>query len=113
VDDAILREARTSLERARALDNTGPRMAQLIREADNTLAIASTPLPVSIRSDGATEVTVYKVARLGLFETKELSLRPGQYTAVGSRRGFRDVRVVFEVSPDQTAPVYIACSEAI
>jgi hypothetical protein len=48
-----------------------------------------------------------------LFETKELSLRPGQYTAVGSRRGFRDVRVVFEVSPDQTAPVYIACSEAI
>ena len=68
---------------------------------------------MSLRSDGATEVTVYKVARLGLFEERQLELRPGQYTAVGTRRGFRDVRVVFTVSPDNVTPVFVACSETI
>ncbi|MFT4768258.1 MAG: hypothetical protein ACI8RN_001392 [Glaciecola sp.] len=64
-------------------------------------------------SDGLTEVTVYKVRRLGLFDTQQLNLRPGQYTAVGSRRGYRDTRIVFTVSPTQTAAVYVACTEAI
>lgn len=113
VDDAILREARAGLERARALDSTGPKMAAMIQDASETLQVASTPLDVDIRSDGLTEVTVYKVARLGLFESTTLSLRPGQYTAVGSRRGYRDVRVVFTVAPGAVSPVYIACSETI
>jgi tetratricopeptide (TPR) repeat protein len=113
VDDAILREARASLERARGLENTGPKMAAMIQDASETLRVASTPLDVDIRSDGLTEVTVYKVARLGLLEATTLSLRPGQYTAVGSRRGYRDVRVVFTVAPDAASSVYIACNEAI
>ncbi|EED30656.1 tetratricopeptide repeat domain protein [gamma proteobacterium NOR5-3] len=113
VDDAILREAKNSLARAQSLGGLGPRLSAQVEAARDVLSVASTPLPVTIASDGLTEVTVYKVARLGLFDSQELSLRPGQYTAVGSRRGYRDVRVVFNVSPANTAPVYIACNEAI
>lgn len=113
VDDAILREARASLERAKAAAAPGPKLRRQIGRVEGTLRVASTPLPVRLRSDGATEVSVYKVARLGFFEEQRLELRPGKYTAVGTRRGFRDVRVVFTVTPDHSAPVFIACSEAI
>ncbi|MDP5052608.1 MAG: hypothetical protein NWP69_02350, partial [Congregibacter sp.] len=113
VDDAILREAQNSLAQAKSFDGLGPRLKAQISAVENILAIASTPLPVTISSDGLTEVTVYKVARLGLFDTQQLNLRPGQYTAVGTRRGFRDVRLEFTVSPTESASVYIACSETI
>ncbi|WOJ93048.1 hypothetical protein R0135_14855 [Congregibacter variabilis] len=113
VDDAILNEAKNSVARAQLLDGLGPRLSAQVEAARNIIAVANTPLPVTISSDGLTEVTVYKVARLGLFDTQQLSLRPGKYTAVGSRRGYRDARVVFTVSPSENAPVYIACSEAI
>lgn len=113
VDDAILREAEGTLRRARQASPAGETLQTQIDEVAATLEIARTPRTVRLRSDGLTEVTVYKVARLGLFEAQELTLRPGEYTAVGSRRGFRDVRVVFSVSPDSNEPVFIACSEPI
>lgn len=113
VDDAILGEAKNSVARAQSLGELGPRLSAQVKAAEDVLAVANTPLPVTISSDGLTEVTVYKVARLGLFDTQELKLRPGKYTAVGSRRGYRDTRVVFTVSPGENAPVYIACNEAI
>ncbi|EAQ98675.1 tetratricopeptide repeat protein [Congregibacter litoralis] len=113
VDDAILREAQNAVTRARSLDDRGPRLSAQIEAAQDVLAVASTPLPVTLRSDGLTEVTVYKVARLGLFNQEQLKLRPGQYTAVGSRRGYRDARVVFTVAPGNLSEVYVACTEAI
>ena len=71
-------------------------------------------MAVTLRSDGQTSVVVYKVARLGQFEEQRLSLRPGTYTAVGTRRGFRDVREEFTVTPGGlAAPVVIACRDAI
>lgn len=113
VDDAILREAQATLARARGLDQTGPKFADKIARVAEVLRIAETPRQVTLRSDGLTEVTVYKVARLGAFDSRSLTLRPGEYTAVGTRRGYRDVRVVFTVGPDTTGDIVIACSETI
>jgi hypothetical protein len=113
VDDAVLREAQQSLAASRALDNLGPKMTAQIAEVERILAVASTPISVQLRSDGETAVTVYKVARLGSFSEQQLSLRPGTYTAVGTRRGYRDVRVVFEVRPGGSGPVTIACTDLI
>ena len=54
------------------------------------------------------------MARLGLFNQHQLELRPGTYTAVGSRLGYRDVRVEFTVKPGSPTPaVTIACTETI
>ncbi|MGB0721909.1 MAG: hypothetical protein ACPGU7_05875 [Gammaproteobacteria bacterium] len=69
---------------------------------------------VVLRSDGQTDVTVYHVARLGRFETHTLELRPGTYTVVGTRDGYRDVRRVIKLLPgQQVPPVFLACTEAI
>jgi hypothetical protein len=69
---------------------------------------------VRLESDGQTEVTLFRVGRLGRFQQKALELRPGTYTVVGSRRGYRDVRLELEVRPGESpAPLVVRCSEAI
>lgn len=114
VDDAILREAQASLAKAQAVSDPGPKLAAQISRAEETLRAASTPVEITLRSDGMTTVTVYKVARLGQFDAQQLSLRPGLYTAVGSRRGYRDVRRQFTVTAQGLSePVTIACSDSI
>jgi hypothetical protein len=61
-----------------------------------------------------TEVILYKVARLGRFRQQQLELRPGTYTAVGQRDGYRDVRREFTVSHGRDVdPVTISCTEPI
>jgi hypothetical protein len=71
-------------------------------------------MEVSILSDALTEVTVHRVGRLGKFERKVLEVRPGRYVAVGSRAGFRDVRIEFTVAPGKpVAPIQVRCEEAI
>ena len=65
-------------------------------------------------SDNLTRVTLYKVGELGYFTSKSLSLRPGNYVAVGRRDGYRDVRVEFFVGPDKAMePVVVSSNEKI
>lgn len=92
----------------------GPRLSGKRDELSRLLKRAATPLSVQLVSDNATDVSVYKVGKLGSFETHQLSLRPGKYVAVGSRPGYRDVRLEFLVGPEQEArPIVIRCEEAI
>ncbi|MGB7932226.1 MAG: hypothetical protein WCH04_08375, partial [Gammaproteobacteria bacterium] len=59
-------------------------------------------------------VVVYHVGRLGQFRNHRLELRPGTYTAVGSRPGYRDARIVFTVQPGGAPQsVEIHCREPI
>jgi hypothetical protein len=78
------------------------------------VAIAQTPLRVTLTSDNQTDVSVYKVGRLGRFETQRLDLRPGSYTVVGMRDGYRDVRLRVSVTPSEPPPViHVVCMESI
>ena len=78
------------------------------------LAVATTPIRVELVSDNLTEVTVYRVGRLGRFTERSLDLRPGTYTVVGSRAGYRDVRRRLTVSPHQSSkPLEVRCEEEI
>ncbi len=102
------------LDQAKRLSPRGPILAQQISGLEQALAKANTELPVTLRSDGATQVTVFKVARLGTFNERQLSLRPGTYTAVGTRTGYRDVRRTFTLSHNGgNDPILIACTEPI
>jgi tetratricopeptide (TPR) repeat protein len=113
-DDAALTKARAALESARAVAGPGPVLAEQIAELDRLLAVAATPVSVTIESDNMTEVTLFKVGRLGAFSSRSLQLRPGAYTAVGSRPGYRDVRRTFRVVPgSDAAPVVVRCEEPI
>jgi len=91
-----------------------PRLAAKIGQLRRQVTLASTPVPVDLHSDGETSVVVYHVGRLGQFRDQRLELRPGTYTAVGSRPGYRDARIVFTVLPGSAAQsVEIHCREPI
>ena len=78
------------------------------------IEIAEIPLSVMLLSDNLTDVVVYKVGRFGRFSSRELHLLPGHYVAVGTRAGYRDVRVEFTLAPGQEpADVTVLCQEKI
>lgn len=113
-DDKVARAMEALLAQARTISPRGPVLGGQIERLEQLLALANTPITVTLRSDMATEVIVYKVARLGQFDQRELSLRPGTYTAVGQRNGYRDVRREFTITHDrEPAPITIACTEPI
>lgn len=92
----------------------GPRLEDQKNELSRLLKRAATPLTVQLVSDNATDVSIYKVGKLGVFSTRALDLRPGAYVAVGSRPGYRDVRLEFRVAPEiEMKPIVIQCEEPI
>jgi aconitase B len=96
------------------MDSAGPRLVDQRDELARLLKRAATPLNVTLVSDEQTNVSVYKVGRLGTFDQTELALRPGTYVAVGSRPGYRDVRREFRVAPEiDMEPVVVQCEEPI
>tara|TARA_R110002049_G_scaffold174702_9_gene341882 strand:+ start:2147 stop:4489 length:2343 start_codon:yes stop_codon:yes gene_type:complete len=96
------------------MGDIGPRLAAARDDLARLLKRAATPLTVQLVSDQATDVSIYRVARLGSFAETELTLRPGTYVAVGSRPGYRDVRIEFRVAPElDMQPVVIRCEEKI
>lgn len=113
-DARVAAAAEELLARAAQVSPSGPRLEGQVRQLDDLLRQYNTPVTVTLRSDAETEVIVYKVARLGRFEQRELTLRPGTYTAVGTRDGYRDVRRKFTIAHDSApAPVTIVCTEPI
>jgi len=96
------------------MPDIGPRLSDQRDELSRLLKRAATPLTVQIVSDNITDVSIYKIGKLGSFATHELSLRPGNYVAVGSRPGYRDVRLEFRVGPEvESKPIVVRCEETI
>lgn len=109
----VLAEADSTLEQAKAIADPGPMLRRQIDQVTKTLSYAKTPVSVSLISDGVTDVTILRVQRLGTFTNTSLTLRPGQYTAMGVRMGYRDVRVNFDVVPNADIVIEVRCEEAI
>ena len=113
-DDDVLRDAQSLAAEAGGISPMGPRLGEQVASLDRLLRLASTPLPVQLQSDERTEVTLFRVGRLGQFLVRDLELRPGDYTVVGSRPGYRDVRMTFTVLPGQPLdPIRVECAEQI
>jgi tetratricopeptide (TPR) repeat protein len=111
---ATMQAATQLLLQVTTMTPTGPRLEDQKNELSRLLKRAATPLTVQLVSDNATEVSIYRVGKLGTFMTQELSLPPGAYVATGSRTGFRDVRLEFRVAPEvDPEPIVIKCEERI
>lgn len=113
VDPRALRAAEDVLAEAAAIQPKGPVLTAEVAELTALLDWARTPVSVSLSSDNLTDVTVLRVQRLGSFSSSTLSLRPGRYTALGVRNGYRDVRIDFDVKPGAASRVDVRCEEAI
>jgi tetratricopeptide (TPR) repeat protein len=109
-----LHEAEQILEMARNVDKPGPRLQIQIKELSQLILAASTPAEVILRSDNETSVVIYRVGLVGQFLEKKVSLLPGTYTVVGSRPGFRDVRLTLKVQAAKNPIILdIRCEEPI
>jgi tetratricopeptide (TPR) repeat protein len=113
-EDAPLEAARQLLAFARNIEPSGPRLAGQVKRLAALITEAEAEVEVLIKSDGLTEISIYHVGRLGHFLEKRLLLRTGDYTATGSRNGYRDTRQTFKVRPGSGALVFtMRCEEPI
>jgi tetratricopeptide (TPR) repeat protein len=113
-DPTVYSQTQYLLAEAGKIQQPGPRFRQQLATISTLMEQAVTPIPVLLQSDEKTDVTVYRVAHLGTFSRQQLELKPGTYTAVGVRSGYRDVRQKFTLSHDQTSPIIeIRCTDPI
>jgi serine/threonine protein kinase len=99
--DRQLENALELMAEIQALDSTGPRLQKQYKQLTRIVTAAQTPVKVILESDTFTDIAVYKVGKLGRFASRELNLRPGSYTVVGTRDGYQDVRKQIIVKPEQ------------
>jgi len=112
--DDVFEEALELLVQASAVQPAGPVHRQRVEALERLLDAAGTPVPVILLSDLETEVVIYKVGRFGSFERREMTLRPGTYTVVGSRRGYRDVRLTLVVEAGAPpVPLTVKCEDPV
>ena len=111
---ATMQRATNLIVSVTRLPEVGPRLESQRDELSRLLKRAATPLTVELVSDNVTEVSIHRVGRLGSFSLRRVELRPGTYVAVGSRPGYRDVRVEFRVAPEEDMqPVVVQSEEPI
>ncbi len=112
--DRHLQNAILLLQEARKMEPMGPRLTSQTERLDQLVTTAQTPVRVTLESDNLTQVAVYKVGRLGSFTSRDLDLRPGTYTVVGTRNGYKDVRQQIVVKAGQkVVRVTVVCKEKI
>jgi tetratricopeptide (TPR) repeat protein len=112
--DPHLADALGLLQEAVKIEPKGPRLIGQIEKLDQLVKIAKTPVSITLESDNLTEVAVYKVGRLGKFHTHDLNLRPGTYTVVGTRDGYKDVRQKMVVKAgEEGLRITLKCEERI
>ena len=99
--DRQLQNALSLIDETENLTAKGSRLNAQINELKTLVETAKTPVRLIIESDNQTDVAVYKVGKFGRFTERELDLRPGTYTVVGSREGYQDVRKKFKIRPGQ------------
>jgi len=111
--EAVAREAEALLDRARDVEASGPRHRAQVACPREGSGRGRVPVAVVLESDGLTEIVLSRLGRVGTL-TPDRRAASGTYTAVGSRRGYRDVRRQFTVAPGGPAPVVsVRCEEAI
>lgn len=111
----VLKNAEAILKDAQAIKKPGSKLQQQIDRLQQVLLQAQQPRSVIITSDNATEVSILRGIKLGTLVRQQVQLIPGNYTIMGSRNGYRDVRVEFTLAPRNNIiqTINVQCTEKI
>jgi tetratricopeptide (TPR) repeat protein len=114
-DSARVRnQASALLEQALQEPSPGPVLSAQIARITSLLPDADKPVRLSLESDSVTQVAIPSVGSFGSFLRRDIELKPGHYTVIGTRDGYRDVRREITVSPGQERQtINVSCSEPI
>jgi len=107
-------EAESLVKRAAGVDPSGPVLRSQIQRLQILLPTFDVPVRLELVSDNATQVQIQRVGTFGTFSKREIELKPGKYTVVGTRPGFRDVRRDVTIAPGRDVQtINVACVEPI
>ena len=105
-------EAAALLRTAEQQQQSGPVLRTQIARLTNLLPALVKPVRLSLVSDSRTQVTIPSVGSFGSFARRDIELKPGRYTVIGTRDGFREVRRDITVTPGKEfLTVNVSCSE--
>jgi hypothetical protein len=111
---AVYADALNTLERAREIKAQGPVLRSQVARLEILMEDFNRPVAVALESDNSTAISIARVGTLGSFTRRELTLRPGRYTVIGTRQGFRDVRREIMLQPGQRGTVVsVQCTDPI
>jgi hypothetical protein len=72
------------------------------------------PVRLSLVSDNATAITIPSIGQFGTFSKRDIELKPGRYTVIGTREGFRDIHRDITIAPGQESQtISVSCSDPI
>jgi len=107
-------EAAMLLQYAEQQPTVGPVLRSQITRLTTLLPALEKPVRLSLVSDNLTQVTIPNVGSFGSFARRDIELKPGRYTVIGTRDGYREVRRDITVSPgEESLTVNVSCSEPI
>jgi tetratricopeptide (TPR) repeat protein len=108
----VFSHAETILENAIGMAATRPRLDKSVAKLASLMRDMRQPTEVVFRSDGKTEISIQRHGSLGVLDEQLISMLPGKYTIVGTRNGYRDVRLEIEISPfDDRQSIVVICDE--
>ncbi len=111
---SVADEAQQLLAKVTSLNSPGNKIERAAAELKQQLALAKQPITITLQSDKQTDIAIYKVGKFGKFSSRQVDLKPGKYTIVGSRKGYRDVRKVVTVLAEMsTKTIQVQCDEPI
>ena len=111
---AVRDEAVTLLQQAREQEPAGPVLQTQIEQLEQLLPQLNRPVLLNMVSDNATQVSIPSIGVFGTFGRREIRLKPGTYTVIGTRDGYRAVHQEFTVEPgQQNVTITVSCSEPI
>jgi tetratricopeptide (TPR) repeat protein len=111
---SVRTDARALVETAQAQSPQGPVIRSQIARLEIVLPSFDKPVRLSLVSDNTTQIVIPSIGSFGTFARRDIELRPGKYTVVGTRNGFRDVRREITVAPGQEAQtIRVTCSDPI
>jgi tetratricopeptide (TPR) repeat protein len=107
-------QAAALLQTAEQLPTSGPVLRTQVARLTTLMPALEKPVRVSLVSDNLTLVTIPSVGSFGSFARRDIQLKPGRYTVIGTRDGYREVHRNITVSPgEEYLTVNVTCSEAI
>lgn len=107
-------EAVNLLQQAREQTPLGPMLQSQVERLSGLLPQLEQPVQLNMISDNATQVSIPSIGVFGSFGRREIQLKPGTYTVVGTRDGYRAVHQEFTVEPgQQSVTITVSCSEPI
>ncbi len=107
-------EAVSLLQEARERTPSGPILQSQVERVSRLLPALDRPVLLNLISDNATQVSIPSIGVFGAFGRRQIRLKPGTYTVIGTRDGYREVEQEFTVEPGQrSVTITVSCSEQI